>query len=259
MFILDESRPFEFNRVGAYKGVLLNRNGPARMLDSLALNFERPMTAHLKIDFVSDISCPWCVIGLGSLEQALERLGDELTADIHFQPFELNPQMPAEGQDIVEHLSQKYGSTADESRRNQEAIRARGAALGFTFHMDKRSRIYNTFDAHRLLHWAELEGVQHALKKALFKAYFTDGRNPSDREVLVDAAKEAGLDPERAREVLTSGRYADEVRQREQLYAEQGIRAVPSVIINDKYLIQGGQPVELFEQALRKIASEVRS
>lgn len=237
----------------------MNRNGPARMLDRLTLNFERPMTAHLKIDFVSDISCPWCVIGLGSLEQALERLGDELTADIHFQPFELNPQMPAEGQDIVEHLSQKYGSTAEESRRNQEAIRARGAALGFTFDMDKRSRIYNTFDAHRLLHWAELEGGQRALKKALFKAYFTDGRNPSDREVLVDAAKEAGLDPERAREVLASGRYADEVRQCEQLYAEQGIRAVPSVIINDKYLIQGGQPVELFEQALRKIASEVRS
>ena len=121
------------------------------------------MTSHLKIDFVSDVSCPWCVIGLRSLEQALERVGDETTADIHFQPFELNPQMPSEGQDIVEHIAQKYGSTPEQFVRNQEGIRARGAALGFTFNLDKRSRIYNTFDAHRLLHWADLEGRQHAL------------------------------------------------------------------------------------------------
>lgn len=226
------------------------------MFDWLTLNCERPMAAHLKIDFVSDISCPWCVIGLSSLEQALERIGDELAADIHFQPFELNPQMPAEGQDIIEHLAQKYGSTADELQRNQEAIRARGAALGFTFNMDKRSRIYNTFDAHRLLHWAGLEGAQHALKKALFKAYFTDGRDPSDREVLIDVAEQAGLDPIRAREILESGLYTKEVREREQLFQQHGIQAVPSVIINDQYLIQGGQPVELFEQALRKIANE---
>jgi len=214
------------------------------------------MSAHLKIDFVSDISCPWCVIGLRSLEQALERIGDEATADLHFQPFELNPQMPVEGQDIGEHIAEKYGSTSDELVRNQEAIRARGAALGFAFNMDKRSRIYNTFDAHRLLHWAELEGRQHALKRALFTAYFTDGLNPGDRQVLVDVATQAGLDPVRAREVLESGDYADEVRAREQHYGQQGIRAVPSVIVNDKYLIQGGQPVDVFEQALRKIAAE---
>lgn len=214
------------------------------------------MAAHLKIDFVSDVSCPWCVVGLRSLEQALERIGDELTTEIHFQPFELNPQMPPEGQDIAEHIAQKYGSTPEELQRNQEGIRSRGAALGFTFNMDKRSRIYNTFDAHRLLHWAALEGSQHALKQALFTAYFTDGRDPSDREVLIDVAKQAGLDPVRAREILESDLYAAEVRQREELYRQHGIQAVPSVIINDTYLIQGGQPVELFEQALRKIASE---
>ncbi|HEY6642415.1 DsbA family oxidoreductase [Povalibacter sp.] len=216
------------------------------------------MTTQLKIDFVSDVSCPWCVVGLRSLEQALQRIGDAVTADIHFQPFELNPQMPAEGQDIAEHIAQKYGSTPEQLARNQEGIRARGAELGFSFNMEKRGRIYNTFDAHRLLHWAELEGHQSALKNALFTAYFTDGRNPSDREVLVDIAASAGLDPARAREVLESDRYAAEVRERQQFYAQHGIRAVPSVIINGQYLIQGGQPVEMFEQALRKIAAETQ-
>jgi predicted DsbA family dithiol-disulfide isomerase len=214
------------------------------------------MTAKLKIDFVSDVSCPWCVIGLRALEQALERVGDAVTAEIHFQPFELNPHLPPVGQDITEHLVQKYGSTPQQLERNREAIRARGADLGFTFEMGKRSRVYNTFDAHRLLHWAELEGRQRELKRGLFAAYFTEGRNPSDREVLVDVAAQAGLDAARAREVLESGRYADEVREREQFYGQQGIRAVPSVIVDDRYLIQGGQPVEVFEQALRQIASE---
>ena len=214
------------------------------------------MTKPLKIDFVSDVSCPWCVIGLRSLEQALDRIGDSATTEIHFQPFELNPGMAPEGQDIAEHLAQKYGSTREQLVRNQEAIRARGAELGFTFDMGKRSRVYNTFDAHRLLHWAELEGRQRELKRALFAAYFTEGRNPSDREVLIDLATQAGLDPVRAREILESGLYADEVREREQFYGERGIQAVPSVIVNDKYLIQGGQPVEAFEQALREIAAE---
>ena len=211
---------------------------------------------QLKIDFVSDVSCPWCIIGLKSLERALARLDGQVGAGIHFQPFELNPQMVPGGQDIGEHLNQKYGMTEEQGAQNRESIRARGEALGFTFNMDKRSRIYNTFDAHRLLHWAQLEGRQHALKRALFAAYFTEGRNPSDREVLIDVAKQAGLDAERAREVLESGRYADEVREREQFYGQQGIRAVPSVIVDDRYLIQGGQPVEVFEQALRQIASE---
>ena len=214
------------------------------------------MTQPLKIDFVSDVSCPWCAIGLKALEQALARVNDATTANIHFQPFELNPDMGADGEDVVEHISRKYGSTREQLLQTQESIRARGAELGFTFNMDKRQRIYNTFDAHRLLHWAQLEGRQHELKRALFAAYFTEGRNPSDHEVLVDVAAKVGLDAAKARNVLASGQYADDVRQREQLYAQHGIRAVPSVIINDKYLIQGGQPVEAFEQALRKIAAE---
>jgi predicted DsbA family dithiol-disulfide isomerase len=216
------------------------------------------MTAHLKIDFVSDVSCPWCVIGLKSLEHALERIGEDARAELHFQPFELNPQMPPAGQDIAEHITQKYGSTPEQLARNQENIRARGAALGFTFNMDKRSRIYNTFDAHRLLHWAELEGRQLGLKEALFDAYFTEGRDPSNRDVLIETAASVGLDATRAREILESDLYAEAVREREDFYRQQGIHAVPSVIVNDKYLIQGGQPAEVFEQALRKIASETQ-
>lgn len=208
----------------------------------------------LKIDFVSDVSCPWCAIGLNSLEQALRRLDGEISAELQFQPFELNPQMGPEGQDIDEHLMEKYGATPDQSARTREAIRARGEDVGFDFRMDRRSRIYNTFDAHRLLHWAELEGRQQALKHALFKAYFTDGENPGSHEVLLRLAREAGLDAERARAILSSDEYAQETRERERYWLDQGIHSVPAVIINERYLVQGGQPPEAFEQALRQVA-----
>jgi len=214
------------------------------------------MTKPIKIDFVSDVSCPWCIIGLKGLEQGLERVGDLVEAEIHFQPFELNPAMPAEGQNIVEHVAQKYGSTPEQSAANREAIRARAADLGFTMATSDRSRIYNTFDAHRLLHWSGIEGRQSALKHALFEAYFTLGLNPSDPEVLAEAAEKAGLDREAAAEVLSSGRYADEVREAERAWQAKGISAVPAVIVNDSYLISGGQPPEVFERALRQIAAE---
>ncbi|HNZ90702.1 MAG TPA: DsbA family oxidoreductase [Acidovorax sp.] len=214
------------------------------------------MPTTLKIDFVSDLSCPWCAIGLRALEQAADRLKDEVALDLHFQPFELNPQMGPEGQDIGEHLQQKYGASLEQSQRNGEAIAARGAELGFTFGLDKARRIYNTFDAHRLLHWAETQGLQRVLQHALFKAYFTDGQNPGSHEVLVRVAGEVGLNPDAARELLASDRYASEVREREQFYQQQGIHSVPAIIINDHHLIQGGQPVAVFEQALRQIAAQ---
>jgi predicted DsbA family dithiol-disulfide isomerase len=213
------------------------------------------MTKPLKIDFVSDVSCPWCAIGLQSLQTALGRLDGQVQADIHFQPFELNPNMGPDGQDITEHLSEKYGSTPEQAQAARENIRARGAALGFEFAMDKRSRIYNTFDAHRLLHWAEIEGKQMALKKALLKAYFTDGQDPSDKALLVRVAGEVGLNTDQAQAILDSDTYADEVREQEQFYQSQGIHSVPAVIINDRHLISGGQPPEVFEQALRQIAA----
>ena len=213
------------------------------------------MTPHLTIDFVSDVSCPWCIIGLQSLEQAIARVADSVTVDLCFQPFELNPDMPPEGQDIGEHLAQKYGATAEQTERNRAAIRARGAELGFTFSMQKRSRIHNTFNAHRLLHWAREEGKQAALKHALFAAYFTDGQNPDDAEVLIKAARAAGLDPEAAANILASDAFADAVREREQFYRDQGINSVPAVIIDGRHLISGGQPVEVFERALRQIVA----
>lgn len=216
----------------------------------------------MKIDFVSDVSCPWCVIGLKSLQTALSSLGDQVAAVIHFQPFELNPQMPAQGQDIGEHLAQKYGFTSEQSQRNREAIRARGAEVGFIFSMANRSRIYNTFDAHRLLHWAGLESagdrpsLQLDLKEALFSAYFTHGENPGSHVVLARLAGEVGLTTQRAAQILASDEYAAEVREQERFYLDQDIHAVPAVIINDRHLIAGGQPVEVFEQALREIVAE---
>ena len=210
----------------------------------------------MKIDFVSDVSCPWCIIGLNALEQAIERLGDGVEIALHFQPFELNPQMPPEGQELYEHMQQKYGSTKEQSDAAREMIRARGEELGFTFRMDRLHRIYNTFNTHRLLHWAGLEGRQAELKRALFSAYFTDGENPGDRDVLLRAATQVGLDADTAAAVLDSDRYADDVRERQAFYHEHGIHAVPAVVINDRHLVQGGQPVEVFEQALREIAAE---
>jgi predicted DsbA family dithiol-disulfide isomerase len=212
------------------------------------------MAKQLKIDFVSDVSCPWCAIGLKSLETALANIKGDVAVDLHFQPFELNPKMGADGQDIVEHIAEKYGSTPADIERNRENITARGAAVGFQFNMQKRGRIYNTFDAHRLLHWAELEGKQEALKNALFTAYFTEGRNPSDHAVLIDVAQQVGLDAKRAAEILESDEFAADVRAREKFYTDRGIQAVPSVIINDQHLIQGGQPAEVFERALRQLA-----
>ena len=208
----------------------------------------------MKIDFVSDVSCPWCAIGLSALEQALSRLGGQVPVELHFQPFELNPRMPPEGEEIVAHLTRKYGITPEQCEANAEAIRQRGETVGFTFGKGKRRRTYNTFDAHRLLHWAGLEGRQRELKHALLRAYFTDGENPSDPALLARVAGEVGLDVERAKAILASDAYAAEVREREAFWRDQGIDAVPSVIVNDRHLIRGGQPVEVFERALRQIA-----
>ncbi len=217
-----------------------------------------PTATPLRIDFVSDVSCPWCAVGLGALEQALAHVGDALDVELHFQPFELNPHMPPGGQDITEHLTQKYGSTPEQQLAIREAIRQRGAEVGFTFRPQGRDRIYNTFNAHRLLHWADVEGElgqQPALKKALLKAYFTDGQSPESHEVLLQAVTDAGLDPARARAVLASTEFTAEVRAEQQLFLNAGIHSVPAVIFNRQHLISGGQPVAVFEDALRQFAA----
>lgn len=212
---------------------------------------------RLKIDFVSDIACPWCAVGLGALEIALTRLEGEVQADLHFQPFELNPHMPPGGQDLAEHLTQKYGSTPEQQAQIRRTISARGAEVGFEFHPDGRGRVYNTFQAHRLLHWAQSqgEGAQLALKKAFLQAYQGRAECIEDEAVLLAAVAAAGLDVAAARAVLASDAHTAEVRERQQWYAQAGIRSVPAIVINDRHLISGGQPVEVFEQALRRIAA----
>jgi predicted DsbA family dithiol-disulfide isomerase len=212
----------------------------------------------MRIDFISDIVCPWCAIGLYSLEAAAARIPG-LTLDLHFHPFELNPGMGPEGQDIEEHLAEKYGASPAQLAGTRNAIRERGAALGFDFRMEARSRIYNTRDAHRLLHWADEAfggAVQRTLKLALLKAYFTDGRNVSDRAVLLEVATTAGLPEAEAKAVLDSDRYAAEVQAAEAQVQAQGIHAVPAIVVNQRHLIQGGQSIEVFEKLLRQVLSE---
>lgn len=214
------------------------------------------MKTELKMDFISDVSCPWCIIGLRSLQAALARLDDTVDADIIFRPFELNPTMRPEGQNIVEHLAQKYGSTDAQSAAARAMIRDRAAAVGFTILNDDDGRIYNTFDAHRLLHWARTQGLQQALKEALFELYFSNRGDPSDHETLVQVAKAVGLDPIEAQAILSSDRYADDVRKEEQLWRSRGISSVPAIVVNERYLISGARSPEEFERALRDIATE---
>lgn len=219
------------------------------------------MTQTVQIDFVSDISCPWCAVGLSSLALALERLHPEVVALVRVHPFELNPGMGPGGQDIGEHLSEKYGSTSEQQAQIRQTIRERGGAVGFEFNPDGRGRIYNTFNAHRLLHWA---GEAHperqlALKMALLMACHRDRQAMDEPAVLVQAAVDAGLDSARAHAILASDEYADAVRESEAFFTQAGIRAVPAVIVNRRHLISGGQPVEAYEQALREIAAQAAS
>ena len=219
------------------------------------------MAKKIQIDFVSDVVCPWCVIGLKGLEEALRRLDGEVAAELHFQPFELNPQMPFEGQNRDQHIAEKYGRSQAETDAVRDRIRERAATLGFEMRTNRESRVYNSFDSHRLLHWAGVEDAkggnrQAALKHALFQAYFTDGENIADRDVLVAKAEQAGLDPKQARAILDSDRYTADVRQEEESWLGAGISSVPAIIVNRKYLISGGQPPEIFENSLREIAQQ---
>ncbi len=217
------------------------------------------MKKTIKIDYVSDIACPWCAVGLGSLEEAIKILDGAADVEIHFQPFELNPDMPPGGQEVIEHLTQKYGMPEEQIRVNQANIRDRAAAVGFPFHPDGRKHVYNTFDAHRLLHWAGVEcgaQAQYRLKKELLGTYFTLAVSLDDQNNMIDAVKRAALDPVRAQEILSSDVFTQEVRAQQEKYASMGITSVPSLIFNDKYLLQGAQPPEAFARALLQLAEQ---
>ena len=214
------------------------------------------MPKELQIDFVSDVVCPWCVVGLRELERALANLSGTIEPKIAVQPFELNPSLGLEGQSMAELYAEKFGQPYEQLADRREAVKARAGAVGFEIAMNADSRIYNTFDAHRLLHWAGLEGRAVPLKHALFKAHFSDGRSIGDHEVLAALAEEVGLDGVKAREVLAGGLYSQEVRAAERNWQAAGITSVPAVVINRKHLISGGQTAAVFERALRQIAAE---
>ena len=207
----------------------------------------------IDIAFVSDVACPWCAIGLASLDRALGRVQGEMEATLRIEPFELNPDMGAEGTEVVPYLARKYGRTPQQIAQTQAMLRERGADVGFSFGV--RNHVWNTFDAHRMLHWAGLEGRAPELKRALLRAYHGEGRNPGAKDVLIELASEVGLDAARAKAILESDEFAAEVRERERHWLQSGVNGVPFVVVNGKYAIEGAQSPEEYEQALRQIAA----
>ena len=217
------------------------------------------MKPTIKIDYVSDVACPWCAVGIGNLNQAMAQFSDEANFEIHFRPFELNPNMPLGGQDAIEHLTEKYGLSVEQVKANQANIRIKALEAGFEFHPEGRKRVYNTFDAHRLLHWAGQEfGLekQAALKKELLNTYFCLAVNLDDQKNLLDAVTRSGLDKDRAQEVLDNNEFTKDVREAEARYIDLGINSVPSIILNDQYLLQGAQPSESFVNAFERLIQE---
>jgi predicted DsbA family dithiol-disulfide isomerase len=214
------------------------------------------MKQTIKIDYVSDVACPWCAVGLGNLNQAISQLSDKVNFEVHFHPFELNPHMPPGGQDANEYLTGKHGLTVEQVKANQANTRLKAKEAGFEFHPEGRKRIYNTFNAHRLLHWAGKEfGLekQGILKRELLNTYFCLAVSLDDQNNLLDAVTRSGLDKDRAQEVLKNTEFTKEVREAETAYINAGIGSVPSIILNNQYLLQGAQPPESFINAFEQL------
>lgn len=212
-------------------------------------------TNQLQIDIISDVMCPWCIVGYRRLEQALSQF-DDLEVKLQWHPFELNPAMGPEGQHLGEHIAEKYGSTPEQSTQNRQRLTQMGADLGFEFNFSDASRIYNTLQAHQLLYWAAESGKQTELKLALFSSYFTDQKNPDDIEVLIEAATKVGLDADEARAVLTDKRFETAVKEEEQLWISRGIKAVPAIVFNQQYLVSGAQDPDTIAELISKLTTE---
>ncbi len=209
------------------------------------------LKSPLRIDIISDVMCPWCIIGYRQLAIALE--DSKVVHEIHWHPFELNPNMPAEGQDIGEHLAEKYGTTPEQSAANRANMMARGEELGFAFNFVDGFRMHNTFNTHQLLHWANGQGRKDDLKQALFVAHFTNGRDLSDDAVLVDIAVEIGLDRAEAAVVLTDQRFAAKVREEQKFWTQQGISGVPAMVFDRQHLVTGAQGVDNYQNILKQL------
>ena len=208
----------------------------------------------LQVDIVSDVVCPWCVVGFRQLGQALAQTG--MRAALRWHPFELNPQMPPEGENLRQHLMGKYGISEADSIAARKRLVDLGTDLGFAFNFTDASRIVNTFQAHQLLDWAEEVGHQTQLKQALFEAYFTNGLNVSDPEVLLRIADETGLDADAAQQVLDSGERAERVRAHQQFWTQRGVSGVPTMIFAGKHAVSGAQGAENYARILTHLADE---
>ena len=213
-----------------------------------------PEPSVVQIDIISDVMCPWCIVGFKQLEQALGMVG--AGAFIRWHPFELNPAMPPEGQNLSEHIAEKYGQTPEQSAQNRKMLTDLGPDLGFTFNFTADSRIVNTFAAHQLLDWAQEHGLQHPLKMALFDAHFTDGKDVSQADVLIEIAASVGLDGAQAADILSLGSQAEETRARQQFWTSRGISGVPSMVFDGRYLLTGAQGAQTYAQMLQKVLAE---
>jgi len=210
----------------------------------------------LQIDIVSDVVCPWCAIGFANLNSAIAQLDEPVEANINWHPFQLNPTMAKEGQDINEHLAEKYGLSDSKLAENKQHIRQIGQDSGVDFKFDQRARIYNTLDCHILLHWAGEKSKQTQLKLALFKAYFSEGKDISQLDILLEVVESVGLDKLEAQIVLKDEKYKNMVKDEESKYKSMGIQSVPAFIINNEYLLSGGQPKDVFKQSLQDILAK---
>ncbi|MFK7855300.1 MAG: DsbA family protein [Granulosicoccus sp.] len=210
--------------------------------------------SSIRVDIVSDVVCPWCIVGWRQLQLAVEKTGIEI--DVQWHPFELNPQMSDEGQNLQDHICEKYGITVEQSNANRENLTQLGNELGFTFKFDEKSRMVNTYKAHQLLHWAAKHGHGHALKMALFSAYFTNQQDVNDSTVLMSIVESLDLDTESAREVLEGGIYQQAVRSEQQIWTSRGITGVPAMVFNNQYLVNGAQGVDSYTEILEKIKAD---
>ncbi|MBY8978309.1 DsbA family oxidoreductase [Rhodobacteraceae bacterium NNCM2] len=211
------------------------------------------MTDPIRVDIVSDVVCPWCVIGYYQLAKTARETG--IAIDVHWHPFELNPQMAAEGENLREHLAAKYGTTPEGSKKARARLTGMGAALSFTFNYADDMRMWNTFRAHQLIDWAEDQGRAHDMKLALFEAFFTRREDVSDIEVLVAVAEATGLDGAAARTMLRNGERAGAVRAKQKLWIERGVQGVPAMVFERQYLVSGAQGEDTYARILKQLAA----
>ena len=209
----------------------------------------------IHLDIVSDVVCPWCFIGYRRLERAMQELEGRISFQIQWRPFELNPHMGPDGEEVMEHLMRKYGQTRKAISASRERIVAIGADLGIDLGGRYERRIYNTFAAHQALHWAREEGRETEFNLALFHEYFEKGNNPSDPQVLSRVAVSLAMDGGRVYEIVAAGLYAEAVRAEQQHYLALGIHSVPAFIGGGKFLISGAQEPAVLVAALQKLAA----